>query len=82
MSDEVYQLMVLWKGVWSSLKQQKQRLEAIEDVWKTFESKKEAFTSFLIKAEERVRSFFNVLSTTKDLTVMQAEIEAQKVRKN
>ena len=78
-SDEVYQLMVLWKGVWSSIKQQKQRLESIEVVWKEFESKKEAFSGFLVKAEERVRLFFKVLSTTKDLTVMQAEIEAQKV---
>ena len=78
--DDVYQLAVLWKGLWSGLVQQKKRLEAIQEAWKAFEDKKEVFVNFLAKAEERVQSVFKVLSTTKDLAVMNAEFGAYQVR--
>ena len=77
--DDVYQLAILWKGIWSGLVQQKKRLEAIQDAWKAFEDKKEVFVNFLAKAEERVQSVFKVLSTTKDLAVMNAEFGAYQV---
>ena len=77
--DDVYQLAVLWKGIWSGLLQQKKRLEAIQEAWKAFEDKKEVFVNFLAKAEERVQSVFKVLSTTKDLAVMNAEFGAYQV---
>ena len=60
--------------------QQKKRLEAIQEAWKAFEDKKELFVNFLAKAEERVQSVFKVLSTTKDLAVMNAEFGAYQVR--
>ena len=60
--------------------QQKKRLEAIQEAWKAFEDKKEVFVNFLAKAEERVQSVFKVLSTTKDLAVMNAEFGAYQVR--
>jgi hypothetical protein len=59
--------------------QQKERLEAVQEAWKAFEDKKEAFVNFLAKAEERVQSVFKVLSTTKDLAVMNAEFGAYQV---
>ena len=77
--DDVYQLAVLWKGIWSGLVQQKKRLETIQEAWKAFEDKKEVFVNFLAKAEERVQSVFKVLGTTKDLAVMNAEFGAYQV---
>ena len=74
--DDVYQLAILWKGIWSGLLQQKKRLEAIQEAWKAFEDKKELFVNFLTKGEERLQSVFKVLSTTKDLAVMNAEFGA------
>ena len=77
--DEVYQLFLLWRGVWTSLNQQKARLEATLEVWKNFEEKKEEFCDFLTKAEDRNGVFFKSLSECKDLTVVQTEITAQMV---
>jgi len=79
MPDELYQLFILWNGVWSTLNQRSQSLESAQDIWRAFESRKESFSNFLVKAEERMASFFKVLSSAKDLTVMQAEVTAQKV---
>ena len=78
--DEVYQLAVLWKGIWSTLIMQKRRLQTVEEAWKAFETKKEAFVNFLTKAEERMQSVFKVLSSTKDLAIMNAEFGAFAVR--
>ena len=80
MSDELYQLSILWKGIWAGLFQQRHRLESIQSVWKAFETRKEAFSNFLARAENRLTAFFKVLSTTKDLPVMQAEFAAHKVK--
>ena len=77
--DELYQLSVLWNGIWTILTQRLQGLESAQDMWRAFESRKEAFCGFLANAEERVSSFFKVLSTAQDLSVMQAEVVAQKV---
>ena len=77
--DELYQLSVLWNGIWTILTQRLQGLESAQDMWRAFESRKEAFCGFLTNAEERVSSFFKVLSTAQDLSVMQAEVVAQKV---
>ncbi len=79
-SEEHYHLMLLWKGIWSVLIQERTRLEAIRERWKTFESKKEEFCRFLFRSEERMASFFRVIGTTKNLGVMQTEMVAQKVR--
>ena len=79
MPDELYQLFILWNGVWTTLNQRCQGLESVQDIWRAFESRKESFSNFLVKAEERMASFFKVMSTAKDLTVMQAEVTAQKV---
>ena len=78
--DDIYQLAVLWKGIWSGLLQQKRRLEAVQDAWKAFEDKKEVFVNFLTKAEERMQSVLKVLNSTKDLAVMNAEFAAYLVR--
>ena len=78
--DDVYQLAILWRGIWSSLVQQKKRLEAVQDAWNTFEGKKEAFVNFLAKAEEKMQSVFKVLGSTKDLAVMNTELGAYLVR--
>ena len=59
---------------------QKRRLQAVEEAWKAFEIKKEAFVNFLTKAEERMQSVFKVLSSTKDLAIMNAEFGAFAVR--
>ena len=79
MPDKLYQLVILWNGVGSTLNQRSQSLESAQDIWRVFESRKELFSNFLVKAEERMASFFKVLSSTKDLTVMQAKVTAQKV---
>ena len=77
--DELYQLSVLWNGTWTLLTQRLQGLESAQDMWRAFESRKEAFCGFLVKAEERVHSFLKVLSTAQDLSVIQAEVVAKKV---
>ena len=58
--------------MWSTLNQRSWSLESAQDIWRAFESRKESFGNFLVKAEES-------LSSAKDLTVMQAEVTAQKV---
>jgi len=78
-NDTAYQLFLLWKGVWSSLVEQKQRLEGTLEVWRNFEIKKEEFCDFLSNSEERVNLFFKNLSECKDLTVVQTEISTQQV---
>ena len=78
--DELYQLSVLWNGTWTLLTQRLQGLESAQDMWRAFESRKEAFCGFLVKAEERVSSFLKVLSTAQDISVMQAEVMAEKVK--
>lgn len=79
MPDELYQLSILWNGMWTTLTQKRRKLESTLSIWRAFESKKEAFCNFLTKAEERMSSFFETLSSAKDLTVMQTEIMEQKV---
>ena len=79
MPDELYQLSILWNGIWTTLTQKRQKLESTLGIWRAFEAKKEAFYNFLTKAEERMSSFFVTLSSVKDLTVMQAKIMEQKV---
>ena len=77
--DEIYQLTILWRGIWTMLNQRRQQLEAIRDIWGAFESRKEAFSSCLVKAEDRLSSLFTTLSGSKDLAVIQAEFTAQQV---
>ena len=77
--DDVYQLAVLWRGIWATLFQQKKRLDSVQEAWKVFETKKEVFVNFLAKAEERLQSVFKVLGSTKDLGIMNAEFGAYNV---
>jgi len=79
-SEEHYHLMLLWKGIWAVLLQQRNRLESIKERWKLLEGKKEEFSRFLFRAEERMATFFRVIGTTKNLGVIQTEMVAQKVR--
>ena len=79
MPDELYQLTILWNGIWTTLTQKRQKLESTLGIWRAFESKKEAFCNFLTKAEERMNSFFVTVSSAKDLAVIQTEIVEQKV---
>ena len=79
LSQELYQLMLLWRGIWSSLLQERSKLEAIQERWRNFESKKEEFCKFLSKAEERTAFFLGVIGGTKNFGVIQTEMTAQKV---
>ena len=79
-SEEHYHLMLLWKGIWTVMTQERNRLEAIRERWKTFEGRKEEFCRFLFRSEERMASFFRVIGTTKNLGVVQTEMVAQKVK--
>lgn len=78
-SEEHYHLSLLWRGVWTSLLQQRDRLQATLERWKCFDGKKEEFIKFLGKAEERMAAFFKVIGSTKNFGVVQTEIAAQKV---
>ena len=44
MPDELYQLFILWNGVWTTLYQRCQGLESVQDIWRAFESRKESVT--------------------------------------
>ena len=78
--DDLYQLMTLWNGTKAAVHQQRQRLERIQELWKTFEGRKEEFLNFLSKAEQRLGRFFEELGKAKDIGVIQSEITVQKVR--
>ena len=79
MPEDLYQLMLLWNGIKTAIGQKRQRLEQIRDLWKSFETKKEEFANFLTKAEGRLREFPNTIGQAMDMTVIQNEIETQKV---
>ena len=79
MPDDLYQLMLLWNGIKMAIGQKRQRLEQIRDLWKSFEEKKEEFVNFLTLAEKRLREFPETLGRTMDISVIQNEIETQKV---
>ncbi len=78
LNEDVYQLFLLWTSIWTSLGQQKKRLESTLEVWKNFEVMKEEFCNFLSEAEQKVGGLF-MLSDFKDLTVVQTEISKQQV---
>ena len=79
LSEEHYHLTLLWKGIWTNLLQEKTRLEATQERWKNFESKKEQFSRFLFKAEERMAFFFRIIGGTRNFGVIQTEMVAQRV---
>ncbi len=79
LTEEHYHLMLFWKGIWTTLLQEKERLGVIKERWRDFESKKEMFSRFLFKAEERMAYFLRVIGGTKNLGVVQIEMMAQKV---
>ena len=78
-SEEHYHLSLLWRSIWTSLLQQRDRLQATQERWKCFESKKEEFSKFLTRAEDRMAFFFRVIGSTKNFGVIQTEMAAQKV---
>lgn len=80
MSEEHYQLSLLWRTIWTCLLQQRERLEATQERWKCFEGKKEEFVKFLSRAEERMAFFLRVIANTRNFGVIQTEMVAQKVK--
>lgn len=78
-SEEHYHLALLWKSIWLTLLQERERLDGVQERWKCFESKKEEFSKFLFKAEERMPLFLRVIGNTKNFGVIQTEMTAQKV---
>ncbi len=80
-SEEHYQVALLWRSIWTNLLQVRKRLEAVQERWRNFESLKENFSKFLQKAEERMAYFFRLIGNTKHFGVIQTEIVAQKVSK-
>ena len=80
--EDLYQLQLLWNGIKMAIEQKRQRLEQIQDLWKSFEEKKEVFTGFLTRVERRLREFPLSLAQAMDLAVIQSQIETQKVWKH
>lgn len=58
-------------GVWSLLKQQKQRLESVLDIWSGFVSKKISFEEFLNKSENSIETLLSALKTSTNVEDMQ-----------
>ena len=79
LSEELYQLSILWVGIWAGINQRRQWLETTQDLWRGFETKKESFCNMLKRLEGKVASFFTALSTARDFSVIQTEITTQKV---
>lgn len=77
--EELYQLSILWVGVWAGLNQLKDHLDTIQEAWRAFETEKESLCSLLQRLEEKAATFLTTLTTARDLSVVQEEIAAQKV---
>ncbi len=78
-SEEHYQLSILWNGIWTTLNHRRRKLEAVQEAWKAFEAKREAFAQLLTEAEGTTAHFYASLADAKDFTVIDAQFTAQKV---
>ena len=74
-----YQLSLLWKGIWGGVGQWRQRLELIQDIWRAFESRREALVSFVCSAEETLKNLLPSLNCVKDFDGLDAAITQYKV---
>ena len=79
LTEELYELSILWVGVWAGLNQYRQRLEGMQVAWRRFEDEKESFCRLLKKLEGKAATFLTSLTTARDFAVIQGEIAAQKV---
>ena len=74
-----YQLSLLWKGIGTTLGQWRQRLELVQDIWKAFESRKEAMVTFMCGAEGTMKTLLPSLNCAKDFEGLDAVISQYKV---
>lgn len=79
LSEELYQLSILWVGLWAGLNQLRDQLGAMQEAWSAFETEKESVCGLLRRLEEKAATFLTSLTTARDLGVVQEEIAAQQV---
>ena len=73
------QLSLLWKGIWTTLGQWKQRLELVQDIWKAFEGRKEVMVTFMCGAEGTLKSLLPSLNCAKDFQELDVVVSQYKV---
>lgn len=79
-SEEHYQLSVLWNGIWTTLNHLRRKIESVQEAWKAFEAKREAFARFLSESEGTTSHFYATLAGAKDFLAIDSEFTAHKVR--
>ncbi|XP_019863366.1 PREDICTED: uncharacterized protein LOC109592340, partial [Amphimedon queenslandica] len=72
--EEAQQLSMLWTGVWSTLKQRKQALESVQDIWSGFESKKIMCEKFLERSEVILVDMYAGLKKALTVEALQKEM--------
>lgn len=71
----------LFKGVLSTLKQRKQVLESVLDIWSGFESKKSACEQFMDRSEAKLVDIYSGLKNATSIAALQIEMAELKVCK-